>query len=63
MAAEAGQLQFNAFEPLIVHSLHKSISHLEAAYRTLKARCTGASLPIRNTSASPWSSPSAWSQP
>ena len=39
MAAEAGQLQLNAFEPIIVHSLHKSISHLEAACRTLTARC------------------------
>lgn len=39
MAAEAGQLQLNAFEPIIVHCLHKSISHLEAACRTLTARC------------------------
>ncbi|UYY81310.1 aspartate ammonia-lyase [Arthrobacter sp. YA7-1] len=39
MAAEAGQLQLNAFEPIIVHSLHKSISHLEAACRTLTSRC------------------------
>ncbi|MDQ0921769.1 aspartate ammonia-lyase [Pseudarthrobacter sp. W1I19] len=39
MAAEAGQLQLNAFEPIIVHSLHKSISHLEAACHTLTARC------------------------
>jgi aspartate ammonia-lyase len=39
MAAEAGQLQLNAFEPIIVHSLHKSITHLEAACRTLTARC------------------------
>jgi aspartate ammonia-lyase len=39
MAAEAGQLQLNAFEPIIVHSLHNSISHLEAACRTLTARC------------------------
>ncbi|MDP5227386.1 MULTISPECIES: aspartate ammonia-lyase [Arthrobacter] len=39
MAAEAGQLQLNAFEPVIVHSLHKSITHLEHACRTLTARC------------------------
>ncbi|WP_323960666.1 aspartate ammonia-lyase [Arthrobacter sp. JZ12] len=39
LAAEAGQLQLNAFEPIIVHSLHKSISHLEAACRTLTSRC------------------------
>jgi aspartate ammonia-lyase len=39
MAAEAGQLQLNAFEPLIAHSLFKSISHLTAACRTLGERC------------------------
>lgn len=39
MAAEAGQLQLNAFEPVIVHSLHKSITHLTAACRTLTDRC------------------------
>jgi len=39
MAAEAGQLQLNAFEPIIVHSIHKSISHLEAACHTLTERC------------------------
>src|SRR6185436_10050288 len=39
MAAEAGQLQLNAFEPLIAHSLFKSISHLTNACRTLGERC------------------------
>jgi aspartate ammonia-lyase len=39
MAAEAGQLQLNAFEPVIAHSLFKSISHLAAACRTLGERC------------------------
>ncbi|MCW4352144.1 aspartate ammonia-lyase [Hoyosella sp. YIM 151337] len=39
MAAEAGQLQLNAFEPIIVHSLHKSISHLRAACMVLAERC------------------------
>ncbi|GER23745.1 aspartate ammonia-lyase [Zafaria cholistanensis] len=39
MAAESGQLQLNAFEPIIVHSLDKSISHLENACRTLTDRC------------------------
>jgi aspartate ammonia-lyase len=39
MAAEAGQLQLNAFEPVIAHSLFKSISHLAAACRTLAERC------------------------
>jgi len=39
MAAEAGQLQLNAFEPVIAHSLFKSIAHLAAACRTLAERC------------------------
>ncbi len=39
MAAEAGQLQLNAFEPIIAHSLFKSLSHLAAACRTLNERC------------------------
>ncbi|MEW2085562.1 aspartate ammonia-lyase [Streptomyces sp. NPDC005283] len=39
MAAEAGQLQLNAFEPIILHSLSESITHLRAACLTLAARC------------------------
>jgi aspartate ammonia-lyase len=39
MAAEGGQLQLNAFEPVIAHSLFKSISHLAAACRVLSERC------------------------
>jgi aspartate ammonia-lyase len=39
MAAEAGQLQLNAFEPIIGHSLFKSIEHLSAGCRTLTAHC------------------------
>jgi len=39
MAAEAGQLQLNAFEPVILHSLAKSITHLAAACRVLAERC------------------------
>ncbi len=39
MAAEGGQLQLNAFEPIIAHSLFKSISHLAAGCRTLSERC------------------------
>src|SRR5689334_16648438 len=39
MAAEAGQLQLNAFEPIIAHSLFKSLQHLTAACRTLNERC------------------------
>ena len=38
-AAEAGQLQLNAFEPVIAHSLFKSIAHLAAGCRTLADRC------------------------
>ncbi len=39
MAAEAGQLQLNAFEPIIAHSLFKSLNHLAAGCRTLAERC------------------------
>ena len=39
MAAEAGQLQLNAFEPIIFHSLGRSITHLTAACLTLEANC------------------------
>lgn len=39
MAAEAGQLQLNAFEPIILHSLVKSITHLRAACLVLAERC------------------------
>src|SRR4051794_9875847 len=38
-AAEAGQLQLNAFEPIIAHSLFKSVTHLRQACLTLEARC------------------------
>ncbi|ACL57057.1 aspartate ammonia-lyase [Methylobacterium nodulans] len=38
-AAEAGQLQLNAFEPVIAYSLFRSLTHLEAACRVLDARC------------------------
>ncbi len=39
MASEGGQLQLNAFEPVIAWSLFKSISHLEAGCRTLADNC------------------------
>lgn len=39
MAAEAGQLQLNAFEPIIAHSLFKSIEHLTAGCKTLEINC------------------------
>jgi len=38
-AAEAGQLQLNAFEPIIAHSLFKSIGHLRNGCLTLAERC------------------------
>jgi aspartate ammonia-lyase len=38
-AAEAGQLQLNAFEPIIAHSLFKSASHLRNGCLTLTERC------------------------
>ncbi len=39
MAAEAGQLQLNAFEPIILHSLSESITHLRSACLVLAERC------------------------
>ena len=38
-AAEAGQLQLNAFEPVIAHSLFKSLKHLRNGCATLAMRC------------------------
>jgi len=38
-AAEAGQMQLNAFEPIIAHSLFKSLAHLRSACLTLAERC------------------------
>ena len=39
MASEAGQLQLNAFEPIMAYSLHKSVRHLTQACRTLQTNC------------------------
>ncbi|WP_405804972.1 aspartate ammonia-lyase [Streptomyces sp. NBC_00210] len=39
MAAEAGQLQRNVFEPVIFHSLSESISHLRTTCLALAERC------------------------
>ncbi|WP_062982278.1 aspartate ammonia-lyase [Nocardia anaemiae] len=39
MAAEAGQLQLNAFEPIIAYSLLRTTAHLTAAIDTLATRC------------------------
>ena len=38
-AAEAGQLQLNAFEPIIAYSLFNSLEHLLAACLTLSRKC------------------------
>jgi aspartate ammonia-lyase len=39
MASEAGQLQLNAFEPIMGYALHKSLRHLTNACRTLQVNC------------------------
>lgn len=38
-AAEAGQLQLNAFEPVIAYSMFRSVSHLTNALATLEKNC------------------------
>ena len=39
MAVEAGQLQLNAFEPIVAHSLFQSITWLERACQTFRVNC------------------------
>jgi len=39
MASEAGQLQLNAFEPIMGHAIHKSVKHLTQACKTLQVNC------------------------
>ncbi|HEY9237851.1 MAG TPA: aspartate ammonia-lyase [Burkholderiaceae bacterium] len=39
MASEAGQLQLNAFEPIMGYAIHKSVKHLTQACRTLQVNC------------------------
>jgi aspartate ammonia-lyase len=39
LAAEAGQLQLNAFEPIIAHVMFESLTHLRAGCLTLAERC------------------------
>jgi aspartate ammonia-lyase len=46
-ASEAGQLQLNAFEPIMGWSLHKSIAHLTRACRTLQVNCVEGIQPNR----------------
>src|SRR3989442_4434022 len=38
-AAEGGQLQLNPFDPIIAHSLFKSLKHLSHGCDTLRERC------------------------
>jgi aspartate ammonia-lyase len=40
-AAEAGQLQLNAFLPIVAHSIFKSLKHLRSGCLTLAERCVG----------------------
>jgi aspartate ammonia-lyase len=47
MASEAGQLQLNAFEPIMGWSLFKSIEHLSQACLTLKTNCVDGIEPNR----------------
>ena len=39
MASEAGQLQLNAFEPIMGYAIHKSVRHLTNACKTLQVNC------------------------
>jgi aspartate ammonia-lyase len=39
MAAEAGQLQLNAFEPIILYSLYRTLDSMTRGCRTLTQRC------------------------
>jgi len=45
MAAEAGQLQLNAFEPLIAHNIHSSLMLLTNAVAVFTARCVAGLIP------------------
>jgi aspartate ammonia-lyase len=53
MAAEGGQLQLNAFEPIIAHSLFESLTHLTAGCEVLRSRCvTGITANVEHMRAS-----------
>ena len=39
MAAEGGQLQLNAFEPVIAHSLLQSLAWMTQSFHTLRVNC------------------------
>jgi len=48
MAAEAGQLQLNAFEPIIAYSLFRSIHHLRQGCIVLARQCVVGITPNRD---------------
>ncbi len=48
MASEAGQLQLNAFEPIMAWALYKSITHLTRACTTLQHNCVEGIEPDHN---------------
>src|SRR5204862_6128431 len=59
-AAEAGQLQLNAFEPIIAHSLFNSLYHLRNGCLTLAERCVKGITATESSCAPRSSIPSAW---
>ena len=62
MAAESGQLQLNAFEPIIVHSLTKSHAPPRGRLHHAGRQVHRAASPPTRTSCGPrWRTPSAWS--
>ena len=63
MAAEAGQLQLNAFEPIIAQRAVPEITHLPGACLTLPSGAWTASPPTPRRCARPSRTPSAWSPP
>ncbi|MBF6470005.1 aspartate ammonia-lyase [Nocardia beijingensis] len=48
MAAEAGQLQLNAFEPIIAYGMLRTTTHLTAAVDTLATKCVAGITPNRD---------------
>ncbi|BBC31508.1 Aspartate ammonia-lyase [Streptomyces graminofaciens] len=60
MAAEAGQLQLNAFEPVIAYSLQRSLTHLRAAATPWPPAASQASRPTAHTSTTRSTARSDW---
>jgi aspartate ammonia-lyase len=59
LAAEAGQLELNAFEPIIFYNLFHSIENLGFAVQTLVDNCIVESPQTRNIAGSLWKTASA----